>query len=152
MSWALRHTKPVVLLLRTPRDTIISWHIYTGQPLEFIAWHYYLYYRILLPYKERVCLVTFEQLQHSFKQTIRACNKRFNLGLTELFDEQACQNAAFTTVDNSWTLPDGQIDQYRVGRPSQQRELLKENVETQFSTKCKSALIKADEVHTALIS
>jgi len=37
---AIRKGKPTALLVRNPVDTIVSWHLFTGAPIEFISKQY----------------------------------------------------------------------------------------------------------------
>ncbi|MBU6401557.1 MAG: hypothetical protein KGS61_14665 [Verrucomicrobia bacterium] len=147
--WAVQHGKPVILLIRSPHDAIVSWHIFTGLPLTYIAAQYDLYYRILLPYREQVCLVQFDHLKASFVDVIRACNDRFGLDLSTAFDEEACRQAAFQNIDRPYKGMDGELDPSRVNRPLAARQNLKQRIEAHLSPAYESALARANGVYAA---
>lgn len=125
---ALRIGKPVLLLVRPPRDAVPSWQLYTGLPLEYVLRQYLLFHRILLPHRDAMQVETFDDVTRDFRGVVERLERRFRFGLSTAFDEEKCRADAMEHIDSHRRLADGRIDVLRVNRPDAERAAQKERL------------------------
>lgn len=131
---------PAIVLIRNPRDTAIS-HAIAGMnkdedSLE-IALHYYIdFYETLKPYRDYFVLARFDDIINNPAKIINTVNKKFNVNFDNYsesfpFDEKALWDRIDQMYKNwgkdqglKW-FGQGEIDEHKVSRPSENRKELK---------------------------
>jgi len=81
VKMALTFEKPVVLLIRNPLDSVISFYIREGVDLKTGFDYYYHFYSSLLPYREKLLVVDFKKLIKEPSRFIEDINRRFGFSL-----------------------------------------------------------------------
>ena len=85
----VRRKIPVVVLIREPKDAIISTLIREPHiSIEIAVKRYISFYQIALKYKDYIVLVDFELVVSDFNQVIKLINKKFNLELNQFDSSQ----------------------------------------------------------------
>jgi len=147
---ALQLAKPVALLVRKPLDAAVSWHIYTGLPLEYILNQYILYHRILLPFRKNLLIIQFGDLvEKPFAHQLERIEERFKLGLRTKIDEEQLRTLVVAEIHQTCTSDVGTIDVFRVNVPNNVRATVKETIVTKALTSrtLAHALTVADCIH-----
>ena len=139
---------PCLLLIRRPRDAIVSRAIFTPEwSLAFLIREYMRFHNAILPYRDKFVVATFDQTTTDLSRVIRRLNIRFGTAF-ELFDHtDANVNQVFNTMEKKQVTHRGAIDNRKIGRPSSERESLKENLANNLdSPKLSQALKCADHL------
>jgi hypothetical protein len=75
---ALRRQKPVILIVRPPRDTIASGlQYFPDQPPNWSITLYRRFHEDILPLADRCLVATFDDVTADFGAVVRRCNERF---------------------------------------------------------------------------
>jgi hypothetical protein len=78
---ALRRGKPACVLIRQPEDAIASTAVHTRGTLAWATRRYVDYYEALLPYRDRMLVITFDQATTRLRDVFEEMNQRFGLTL-----------------------------------------------------------------------
>jgi hypothetical protein len=102
---AARRGVPALLLVRTPRDAILSQltresHVALRDAL--VA--YTRFHTCLTPYQDRMVVANFETVTHDFGSVIRRLNARFGLSLVEFVHSEASMRDCFALIQQRGTL------------------------------------------------
>ncbi len=92
---ALRRRAPSVVLVRQPRETLLSWIIccwYLRRSIHFGLSSYIDYYKTLLPHLDRLFVADFDWITGDFPEVVRAANRHFSIHL-----QVPVANVAFLT-------------------------------------------------------
>lgn len=124
---SVRTGKPVMLLLRHPRESAVSHAIYTSSSVAEQVRFYRDYHRALRPYKQGLFVALFEEVITDMPGVLRRFDHRFNLGLRHDYDVQAVKLRSEEAVRHlDWSRTrDGEVDVRRISLPSARRDELK---------------------------
>jgi len=119
---AVRLGVPVLLLVRNPRDTVIS-HV-IRQPCvtmrqSLSAWT--RFYERLLPVRDEVFVADFSRVSTDFGAVIRDFNVRYGTGYKEFDHTEENVARCFDTIEGRSRARFGTIMEGRIARPSQER-------------------------------
>lgn len=145
---SLRQEKPGVLLIRQPRDAAISWSIYDRDPLRDSLEYYIDFHKILVPYRNDLSIVRFENVVQDFNIIIEQMNARWDLGLRRFSNGREDVDLCISQIENDYRDVSGDINELRVCRPSEQRASAKNQLlrELQTNSKLQSLLQKANDL------
>lgn len=117
---------PKVILIRSPADAVLSFHIYSGQPIRVCADIYVKFYSQSLMYLQNSIVVDFEQVTSDFRSVVVGLNRLGDFRLNENQDFVEIQQRALEMVRarGKNLARDAEIRQ--VAAPNEQREILKE--------------------------
>jgi len=83
---AVRHQIPTLVLIRNPRDCVISYCIYEPRlTLDLALNHWIRFYNAIKPYKDGYIIATFDEVVTDFSAVISRVNDQFETKF-ELFD------------------------------------------------------------------
>jgi hypothetical protein len=131
-----RRRLPILVIAREPEETVLSFvirnpHLSIRQALR----GYLRFYEPLLPYRDRFVVGTFDEVISDFGAVIRLVNDRF--GTTFLEFEHTAENVArcFAAIDQDYRnrLPEGEVLERQVARPSEWRERAKGEIRASYS-------------------
>jgi hypothetical protein len=110
-----------LLTLRSPRDAVVSWSLYTHQSLRDCLHYYIDFHRVLLPYRKKMIIAPFENITVQPAHVIENFSRR--VGLQTCLSETDKNNisAIFRLIEEDWRNGDGSLDEMKVARPSEQR-------------------------------
>ncbi len=130
-AFVLRHMQtgtPGMVLIRSPYDAIISWAIHENQSIEEAAAYWNDYYEALLPHRDQLFVVGFEEITSDFGQVILDFNARWGTAYVPFDHSARAVAACFGEIEEEERLPGGAIRELRVCRPSAERREVKESM------------------------
>ena len=147
---------PAVALIRNPIDAVASLsirepHISIGAGLK----EYVRFYSAVLPYKDRVLTITFEQVITDFGKCIEDINEKFGTDFCVFEHTEENVEKVFDLVQ-SYAIkesPDNVLDEKKVARPSSDRkEQAKRLKKTLKSKKYSDLLARAESLYKELVN
>jgi hypothetical protein len=150
---ALELGKPVVLLVRNPRECIPSFCIHQSKPVDRVIDYYIAFHRIVLPHCDRMFLATHEEVTTNFKGFVQRLNDHYGLGLTTDFNEASAKKEAFRLIRKGVQLPNGKVDHRRLHIPTKKRSPERARLLRELkSEKLRPYLNHADEIYARLLA
>ncbi len=147
-----RKHRPGMVLIRNPIDAAISWAIYTRHPLRQTLAYYNDYHSVLLPCRDDLHFVTFEDVTSDFGGVITAFNNRWNTGYVPF--QHTPENVArcMAQIETEYVDRNGRVVETKVPRPSVERKLVKETFLRQInrSSVWQKELYRANELYQIL--
>ncbi|HVU34446.1 MAG TPA: hypothetical protein VHE61_13505 [Opitutaceae bacterium] len=125
---AIRMRKPVLVLARDPIDAVASWTVFSGYPLKYNLETYINYYSELLKYKGSFEVGEFGEVTKQFPFVIDRLNRRFGTKFETPVVDLLNPKRIFEAIERNFEIENGYVDENRVSRPSEQRELFKRTV------------------------
>lgn len=150
---SVRINMPGMLLIRNPVDAGISWSIFTKKPLWESLAYYNDYYSVLLPYRDELMFVSFEEVISDFGKVTEAFNARW--GTDFIAFEHTPKNVArcMKEIESDFLDPiQGRINESRVARPSLHRKSQRQIFLPQLNHPiARVELKRANELYHALV-
>ncbi|MCF6355775.1 MAG: hypothetical protein L3J26_11855 [Candidatus Polarisedimenticolaceae bacterium] len=119
--WAFKHNIPAVVLIREPKDAVVSFVIREPYLTLKIALRSYIsFYTAILPLKNDLLIVTFDELTTDFGGVINKINKRYETAYS-LFDHSSENVEKVFELVQSYGVsesPAKRLDEKKVARPS----------------------------------
>jgi hypothetical protein len=149
---SVRDNMPGMVLIRTPIDAAISWAIFMGQSLRQTLAYYTDYHSVLVPYREALFLIRFEDVTCDFGKVTASFNERWNTQFVPF--EHTPENVArcMAQIETEYVDDQGAVMENKVPRPSTHRQLLKETFLRQLnrSSVWQQELHRANELYQLL--
>ncbi len=145
---------PCLVLVRRPRDAVLSCWIHTPEwSLAFLIRDYIRFYKSILPYSDGFVVATLEQTTTDLGSVIRRLNTKFESNF-ELFDHtDDNSNQVFRSMEEKHMKRLGRIDNKRISRPTIERNSLKADLISQLENpRLSKALRRADYLFESLCS
>jgi hypothetical protein len=144
---------PVLLLVRDPRDAIVS-HVIrepcANMPAALRAWTHF--YASAIPRRDRIFVADFSRVSTDFGAVIRDFNDKFGTGYKEFEHTEANVERCFDLIEERNRQRYGQLVEGKVARPSEERRGRKDELIRQFEDPSLSAQrTRAYEVYRALV-
>jgi hypothetical protein len=135
---------PTILLIRNPKDAIVSCVIRDPRISLRQALQYYIsFYQATDAYKKDVVVATFEQVTQDYATVIQRVNQKFQTAFTPLTPSDSDLDQIFAEV-NSIAVRKG-TSEMGVSRPSQERKTLKQEMMEQLDSSQYQALLRTAE-------
>jgi len=152
---AVRRGIPCIVLIRNPRDAVLSLlvrapHISAEQALK----DYIRFYRSVAPYRDKFVVGRFEEVTTDFGEVIRRVNARFGTNFRPFEHTDENLQKVFQIVGEMDKQDTGlsEVKEETVARPSAHRERLKSMAEAKLETpKARRLLLEAEEVYRTFI-
>ncbi len=146
---AARVQIPALVLIRHPKEAVLSHVIYEGQiTVRQGLREYVRFYERIRPYRRQFVVATFDEVTNDFGAVIRKINRRFQTHFGE-FDHTA-ENLAKcrAAVENYLGQDRSYAFELRVPRPSAERNRLKEKLRSAFDEpSLQESLNKANHIY-----
>jgi len=142
---------PVMVLIRKPVDAISS--LLIRQPHMTISQgfrSYNRYYNRIMPYKNQYIVATFDEIISNYGNAIKRINQFFGCSFKTFVHTKENIKKCFEVVEQMDKKDTGRriVTEISVGRPSQEREKLKDNIKKEFEKKeIKNLIVKADIIY-----
>ncbi|QHI68063.1 hypothetical protein [Tichowtungia aerotolerans] len=156
---ALRLDIPCMILIRRPLDAISSMVIFyqCKFPIRQAIREYIDFYEAVFMFRQRLFVVSFEEVRSDFGAAIQRFNLRFGTDFLP-FDntEENCQKC-FALIDEAFSERYGEVQEgkslYRITKPVEERSTLKERVmEKLQSDEFRDELHRANNIYNAIVS
>ena len=152
---AVRRGIPCIVLIRKPRDAVLSLlvrepHISAEQALK----DYIRFYRTVVPYRDKFVVGRFEEVTTNFGEVIRRVNARFGTNFKPFEHTEENLQKVFQIVDEMDKQDTGlsEVKEETVARPSAYRKKLKKMRKAKLDTpKARKLLLEAEEVYYMFI-
>ena len=125
---AVRLGVPVMLIVRDPVDAILSLAIFRPHAsIDQCIREYIRFYRPLIPFRNKVVAVKFNDVVSDFGACIDVLNNKLGLSFDVFIHSEENVKACFSLVDSDWRGKNasGELPVRRVGRPSKERRKIK---------------------------
>ncbi len=122
--WGCRHNIPVVVLIRKPKEAVVSFLIREPYLTPELALRSYInFYKAIMDLKSRVLIVTFDELTADFGAVIERINERYGtaFSLFEHTDENVKKIFDLVQSYGISESPASRLDEKSVARPSRMR-------------------------------
>jgi len=144
---------PVLLLIRNPRDAIVS-HVIrepcANMPAALRAWT--SFYERAIPVRDRILVADFSRVSTDFGAVIRDFNEKFGTGYKEFHHTEENVARCFDLIEERNRQRYGQLVEGKVARPSEERRGRKDDLTQRFEDPALSARrAHAYEVYRALV-
>jgi len=152
---AVRRGIPCIVLIRNPRDAVLSLLVRAPRvSAEQALKDYIRFYRSIAPYRDKFVVGRFEEVTTDFGELIRRVNARFGTNFKPFeYTEESLQKV-FQIVEEMDKQDTGlsEVKEETVARPSAYREKLKKMAEAKLDTpKARKLLLEAEEVYRMFI-
>lgn len=117
--------QPVVILIRDPKDAILSFMIFSGRDVAFCARMYLDFYQGVLKANDGFCFVDFDMVVTDFNAVVRKINAATGLKLPLAEDLEAASTEARNRAKARAVRVHGDKAKERVGTPTAEREKMK---------------------------
>jgi len=152
---AVRRGIPCIVLIRKPRDAVLSLlvrepHISVEEALK----DYIRFYRSVALYRDKFVVGRFEEVTTDFGEVVRRVNARFGTNFNPFEHTDKNLHKVFQIVEEMHKEAHGlrEVKEEAVGRPSVYREKLKKRMEAKLETpKARRLLLEAEEVYAMFI-
>lgn len=146
--------KPTMLLIREPRDAVLSLTIReTGLPISLCLKKYLSFYRKVYPHRAGCLIVTFQDVIHNYGSVIEKLNQKFST-MFKIFHHTKEDNAiVFNKIEDMERNYSGaKFNETRVSRPSALRDSIKKEIEVKLETENnKQLLIKCQNIYERML-
>lgn len=152
---AVRRGIPCVVLIRKPRDAVLSLlvrepHISAEPALK----DYIRFYRSIVPYRDKFVVGRFEEVTTDFGEVIRRVNAHFGTNFKPFEHTGEKLRKVFQIVEDMDKQDTGlsEVKEETVARPSAHREMLKSMAEAELETpKARRLLLEAEKVYRMFV-
>ena len=154
---AARWQVPTLVLIRRPKDAIISLVIRDRISVDLALRYYLSFYKTVEKYRDAYVLGTFEEVTQNYGEVIRRVNEKFGTTFSLFRHKEQNVSKVFARIDEYYRRR--YEETYRretaVSRPSTVREKLKREVEVEYEAKNpkrRKLIAEAEAVYDRLTS
>lgn len=143
-----KHSLPVVLLIRNPKDAVISLVIRDRtmtltKALEMYIW----YHEAIMKYVDKCVIADFHRVVNDYSLVIDEVNKKYNKCYKLFEHDKVAEENIFKLVEDMEKLDSGgDLRESHVARPSESRKEIKDSLLSELSTAGNSSLLKQCEI------
>jgi hypothetical protein len=149
---AARWQIPTLVLVRRPRDAVLSYAVWGPISLEQALRFYLSFYETVEKYRDAYVLGLFEEITEDFGQVIKHINDKFGTTFSPFRHDEENVNKVFADMDTYARKRWGEAQwERKVHRPSVVKQRLKREIEDDLQNpKLKGLLDKAEAVYDRL--
>ena len=149
---AARWQIPTLVLVRRPRDAVLSYAVWGPISVEQALRFYLSFYETVEKYRDAYVLGLFEEITEDFGQVIKRINDRFGTMFSPFRHDEENVNKVFADMDTYARKRWGEAQwERKVHRPSVVKQRLKHEIEDDLQNpKLKGLLDKAEAVYDRL--
>ena len=144
--------KPGMVLMRNPVDSVISWSIFTRQPLRHTLAYYVDFHLVVRRHRDALFFVSFDSVIEDFGKVMKDFNDHW--GTSYVPFDHTPENVArcMAAMEPEFLDASGRILEHKIPRPSEQRRALREMYLKQLnrSPRLQEELLRANELYHLL--
>ena len=151
---AARWQIPTLLLIRKPKDAILSLVIRDPVSVDQALRHYVSFYKTVEKYRSAYVLGLFEEVTEDYGEVIRRVNEKFETTFSLFRHDEQNVDKVFARIDRNYRKRHGETyRETKISRPSAVREDVKSEVRHELEDpKRKKLLAEAEAVYDRLTS
>jgi hypothetical protein len=116
---AARWKVPTLVLIREPKDAVISWVARDPQPVNLALRHYVSFYETVANYRDAYVLGTFEEVTGDYGAVIERLNDKFGTHFSVFHHTEENVKRVFSRIEERHRERNrGMLSETRVARPS----------------------------------
>ncbi|MGD1921270.1 MAG: hypothetical protein ACFCAD_21705 [Pleurocapsa sp.] len=150
----VKNKVPTLVIIRPAEDAIVSYLVGGFDPgltVKQALREYISFYSLILPYRDRFILATFQELTGDYGAVIKRVNRTYGTDFDEFDHTEANVQECFAIVDRGYENAFGDLSKEIVSRPSDSRTALKEKVRQKYRQESPDKLRnKAEQIYTLL--
>jgi hypothetical protein len=144
---------PALVVIRPPRDAVLSLMIRDGISANQALLYYIAFYETLAKHRDAFVLGSFDEVTRNYGAVIKRVNERFGTAFTPFRHTQASLDKAFFAVDAGYRSYNKNSLATAVSRPTTAKDKAKRHVEGQLeNARCKRLLSRAEVIYMRLIT
>jgi len=114
---------PTLVLIREPKDAVISWVMRDPQPVDLALKHYVLFYKTVAQYRDAYVLGSFEEVTEDYGGVIDRINNKFATRFSSFHHTEENVKKVFSRIEERHKARNnGMLSETRVARPSAAKE------------------------------
>jgi len=143
---------PTLLLIRKPKDAVLSFAIRDPISVDQALRYYLSFYETVEEYREAYVLGLFEEVTEDFGEVIRRINDRFSTDFSPFIHDEQNVEAVFARIERNTRKRFGETSlENKASRPFDAREELKRKVEFELEDpKRRSLISRAETIYDRL--
>jgi hypothetical protein len=116
---AARWKVPALVLIREPKDAVISWVVRDPQPVDLALRHYISFYETVAYYRDAYVLGSFEEVTADYGVVIERLNDRFGTHFSVFHHTEENVKRVFSRIEERHKDRNrGMLSETRIARPS----------------------------------
>ena len=116
---AARWKVPTIVLIREPKDAVISWVVRDPQPADLALRHYVSFYETVAKYRDAYVLGSFEEVTGDYGIVIERLNDKFGTNFSVFHHTDENVKKVFSRIEARHRQRNrGMLSETRVARPS----------------------------------
>jgi hypothetical protein len=116
---AARWNIPALVLIREPKDAVISWVVRDPQPVSLALRHYVSFYETVAEYRDAYVLGRFEEVTGDYGAVIDRINHRFDTRFSSFHHTEENVGKVFSRIEQRHRERNkGMLSEARVARPT----------------------------------
>jgi hypothetical protein len=149
-SWKI----PTLVLVREPRDAVVSWVMRDPQPVGLALKHYITFYETVARYRDAYVLGTFEEVTSDYGAVIDRINGRFGTRFSLFQHTEENVRRVFSRIEERHKARNkGILLETRIARPSTAKAETRQEIEPELEApKQRKLLAEATTIYEYLTS
>jgi hypothetical protein len=149
---AARWRVPTLVLIRKPKDAVLSFVIMDPISVDQALKYYISFYETVEKYRDAYVLGTFEEVTEDFGQIIKRINDKFGTAFSLFRHDEENVGKVFAGIETRARKVHGEtLSERKVSRPSSVRERMKHEIEYDLDNpKRKKLIAEAEAVYNRL--
>lgn len=147
-SWEI----PTLVLIREPRDAVVSWVMRDPQPVGLALRHYVTFYETVARYRDAYVLGTFEEVTSDYGAVIERINGKFGTRFSLFQHTEENVRKVFSRIEERHKARNkGMLSETRIARPSTAKVETRQEIEPELdSPKRRELLAEATAIYQNL--
>lgn len=140
----VKHSIPVILLIRNPKDAVVSLVIRDQtMTLRKALISYLWYHQAILAYVDKCVVAEFSKVVTNYSQILEQVNKKYGKNYTLFEHDNIAEKSIFELVENMERADSGgTLRESHVARPSASRREIKRVLSSELSTSSNMSLLE----------
>ena len=151
---ASRWNIPALVLIRDPKDAVLSFVVRDPISVEQALKHYVSFYETVAEYRNSFVLGTFEEVTTDYGAVIERLNARFGTAFLPFLNKKKRVERVFARIEKGYRKSNAEAAlEARVSRPSEAREKMKREVRHELENpRLRRLVFEAKTVYQLLVS
>lgn len=120
---------PTLVLIREPKDAVMSWVMKNPQPVHQALRHYISFYETAINYRDAYVLGTFEEVTEDYGAVIERINDKFGTQFSTFHHTEENAKMVFSRIEEIYRARSGgPVSEIQIARPSTAKEEMRRRI------------------------